>query len=291
MNQILPNVPVDDAISIDRFIKSRVKQSGSSFYWAMRLMAPQKRNAMYAVYAFCREVDDIADGDAPEAEKRADLIGWREEVENIYLATPTTLLGQSLIPAVTAYELVKQDFLDVLDGMEMDISKNVQIANLSDLELYCDRVACSVGRLSNRIFGLEQETGYELAKSLGEALQLTNILRDVHEDFSRGNIYLPKILLSNHGMNTSETAVDINHPAVGAACGSIAEIAGRRFIESAQILADCDPENVRPARIMMTVYRRLLDKLHDRGWSDLETNVRLSNLEKIYLVMKSAYFA
>lgn len=291
MSQIPSNGPEGDAISINRFIKSRVKQSGSSFYWAMRLMSPQKRNAIYAVYAFCREVDDVADGNAPEAEKRSNLLGWRDEIENIYRTTPTTLLGQSLLPAIDAYKLVKQDFFDVLDGMEMDISKNVQIANLSELELYCDRVACSVGRLSNCIFGLQRETGNELAKSLGEALQLTNILRDVHEDFSRGKIYLPKFLLFMHGMEANEIAVDINHPAVGVTCKFLAEIAGRRFTESAQILKLCDPGIVRPAKIMMTVYKRLFDKLYDRGWSNFDTSVHLSNAEKLYLVVKSVYFS
>lgn len=290
MSQMTTKIPDCDVASIDRFIQSRVKQSGSSFYWAMRLMAPYKRNAIYAVYAFCREVDDVADGDAPEDEKRSHLLSWRDEIENIYWAKPTTLLGRSLLPAVNNYQLAKQDFLDVIDGMEMDISKNVRIANLPELELYCDRVACSVGRLSSCIFELQPKIGRELAKSLGEALQLTNILRDVQQDFMRGNIYLPKIWLSERGMTLGEIDADINHPAVDATCKLIADITNDRFAESAQILTNCDPVKVRPARIMMTVYKRLFEKLCDRGWCNLNTTVTLSRAEKFYLVMRSAYF-
>ena len=195
---MIENNKIYDAHSVDQFNRSHVKRSGSSFFWAMRLMSPQKRNAIYSVYAFCREVDDIADGNAKEFQKRNKLSNWRTEIESIYQAKPNTLLGQSLMPAVNSYKLVKQDFMDLLDGMEMDIGNSLQIPDLPELWIYCDRVVCSVGRLSNSIFELDRETGNQLAKSLGTALQLTNILRDVHEDYTRGHIYLPNSLLIEH---------------------------------------------------------------------------------------------
>ena len=141
-----------------------------------------------------------------------------------------------------------------------------------------------------QVFGYEYPFNYELAKSLGEALQLTNILRDVHEDYSRGNIYLPNILLNKHGMNANETVIDYNHPAVGATCKAVAEIARDRFTESANILANCEPEKIRPARIMMTLYQRLFEKLCHRGWNDLTSKVGLSKWEKVYLIIRSTYF-
>ena len=284
------NNNVDDAHSVDQFIKSRVKRSGSSFFWAMRLMSPQKRNAIYSVYAFCREVDDIADGDAPEFQKRTELSNWRTEIESIYQAKPSTLLGQSLIPAVNSYKLVKQDFMDLLDGMEMDIGNSIQIPDLPELWIYCDRVACSVGRLSNSIFELDRETGNKLAKSLGTALQLTNILRDVHEDYTRGHIYLPNSLLIEHGIDPNEINIDIDHSAVSETCKVIAEYARDGFNQSARLLASCEPRKVRPARIMMTLYQRLFEKLSNRGWMDLKSKVSLSTREKIYLIAKSTYF-
>lgn len=290
LRDMVTNNNVDDAHSVDQFIKSRVKQSGSSFFWAMRLMSPQKRNAIYSVYAFCREVDDITDGDAPEIQKRNELSNWRTEIESIYQAKPSTLLGQSLMPAVNSYKLVKQDFMDLLDGMEMDIGNSLQIPDLPELWIYCDRVACSVGRLSNSIFELDRETGNKLAKSLGTALQLTNILRDVHEDYTRGHIYLPNSLLIEHGMNSNEINIDIDHSAVSETCKVIAENTRDVFNQSASLLASCEPRQIRPARIMMTLYQRLFEKLCDRGWVDLKSKVSLSTREKIYLIAKSTYF-
>jgi len=288
---MIENNKIYDAQSVDQFIRSRVKRSGSSFFWAMRLMSPQKRNAIYSVYAFCREVDDIADGNAKEFQKRNELSNWRIEIESIYQAKPNTLLGHSLLPAINSYKLVKQDFMDLLDGMEMDVGNSLQISDMPELLLYCDRVACSVGRLSNSIFELDRETGDKLAKSLGTTLQLTNILRDVHEDYTRGHIYLPNSLLIEHGMNPNEVNFDINHSAVAETCKVIAENARDGFTQSARILADCEPRKARPARIMMTLYQRLFEKLCDRGWMNLKSNVSLSTREKIYLIAKSTYFA
>ena len=287
---MIPTPVSKDERAINLYVKSRVKRSGSSFFWAMRTMSQNKRNAIYAVYAFCREVDDIADGNAPEIKKREYLDFWRREVENIYFAKPNTLLGQSLLPVIKSSQLLKRDFFDVLDGMEMDITPNNQIADLSELAVYCDRVACSVGRLSNSIFDLDRELGNKLAKSLGEALQLTNILRDVNEDYKCGKIYLPKSLLVEKGMSSKDISFDNNHPAIAKTCSVLAEICLQRFQESEQILKQFKPKQVRPAVMMMYLYRRIFQKLCNRGWLDLESTIRLTNLEKIYLVARSNYF-
>ena len=283
-------IKAHDKYSINNVIKDRVRKSESSFYWAMRLMSPEKRKAMYAVYAFCREVDDIADGNNPETQKRLELNEWRDEIESIYQSKPKTVIGHSLLEFVDYYELRKQDFLDVIDGMEMDIPQEFSISNMSELEMYCDKVACSVGRLSCNIFELENQLGFDLANSLGQALQLTNILRDVHEDFLRGKVYLPLTLLQENGMPPKQTDWKINHPAVKKTCKLISDTAGKRFAESKNILLKCDQKKVRPALIMMTIYERIFAKVCERNWCVLEKKINLSKWEKLALIIKSTCF-
>ena len=156
-------------------------------------MPSKKRQAIFAVYAFCREVDDVADGNLSNQEKANLIKFWRTEIENIYKGKPNTNLGKSLAIPIESFSLEKQDFMDILDGMELDIDPQFSLINVSELENYCDKVACSVGRLSNDIFGLDKETGLALADCLGKALQLTNILRDVNEDFQEVKFSYPRI--------------------------------------------------------------------------------------------------
>ena len=185
-------------------IEKKVNNSDSSFYWPMRLMPSKKRQAIFAVYAFCREVDDVADGNLSSQEKAKLIKFWRAEIENIYKGEPNTTLGKSLTKPIRTFSLEKQNFMDILDGMELDIAPQFNLINVSELENYCDKVACSVGRLSNDIFGLDKQTGVALADCLGKALQLTNILRDVNEDFQKGKVFLPQDLLESHNGSLCE---------------------------------------------------------------------------------------
>ena len=192
----------------------------------MRLLNADKRRAMYAVYAFCREVDDIADGQDPETKKREELNKWRREIDQVYGGKPESHIGSALQSIVPRHQLQKADFLAIIDGMEMDAPQHFQITNRSDLELYCDRVACAVGRLSNAICGITPEDGDILAKSLGEALQLTNILRDVAEDAKRNHVYLPRELLVKNGYAGGELRIlAIDDPAIAGTCAEVSEIA------------------------------------------------------------------
>ena len=171
-----------------------VRGSGTSFYWAMRRLPPSKRAAMYAIYAFCREVDDIADGPigpGAEVRKRRRLKEWRDEIQQIYAGKASTVVGHALLPAIEKFGLRIKDFNSVISGMEMDAGDSVRIENMDELTLYCDRVASAVGRLSTRVFGLEPQIGDRLAFNQGQALQLTNILRDVDEDAKQERLYLP----------------------------------------------------------------------------------------------------
>ena len=267
-------------------IEKKVNNSDSSFYWPMRLMPSKKRQAIFAVYAFCREVDDVADGNLSNQEKANLIKFWRTEIENIYKGKPNTNLGNSLAIPIESFSLEKQDFMDILDGMELDIDPQFSLINVSELENYCDKVACSVGRLSNDIFGLDKETGLALADCLGKALQLTNILRDVNEDFQEGKIFLPQDLLESHNGSLCEIKKNICHPSVASSCRSIAKLAQYYYNNSRTIIKSCDRKIVKPALLMMLVYERLLNKLIKSNWSDMSGSVRVNKIEKLWIIVK-----
>lgn len=270
-----------------QYVESVVRRSGTSFYWAMRLLPSEKRQAMFAIYAFCREVDDIADDPGDEAEKRARLSGWREEIDKIYRGNPTERVARALVHPSQRFNLRKEDFKAIVAGMEMDAGDRVRIANTSELTLYCDRVACAVGRLSTRVFGVDEPTGLHLAEELGQALQLTNILRDLEEDAYRNRLYLPEDLLRVHGILSSEDALAVlRHPASTSIFQEVAEIAQARFSGAAKVLADCDRRKVRPARIMMEVYMRTFKKLTSRGWRRWSEPVSVPKIEKLWVAFR-----
>ena len=267
-----------------------VKRSGTSFYWAMRVLPPFKRNAMFAVYAFCREVDDIADGpDAPAAKMRA-LDEWRDEIDRLYEGNPSHLITQALAIPVATFGFARADFDAVIAGMRMDAVDKLRIADFAELELYCDRVACAVGRLSCAVFGVPPGLALPLAKNLGDALQLTNILRDIHEDALRNRVYLPSDLLRRHGCDETDAPRLVDQPGLAAACREIAAIAETRFAAADAILSHCDRRAVRPAIVMKAVYRDILDGLQQRGWERVTTPIKRSKLHKYGLVARLLIF-
>lgn len=263
-----------------------VRRARTSFYWAMRRLPAARRNAMFAIYAFCREVDDIADDPGVEADKNRRLDEWRGEIERLYSGDPQMPISRALASPVARFGLGREDFLHVIDGMKMDARESLRIADMSELEDYCDRVACAVGRLSNRVFGIDAETGDRVAAALGEALQLTNILRDLAEDAARDRLYLPLSLLRAHGIDGEDPAKVLAHPNLAKACVDIADLAKRRFYEAAALLDRCDRAQMRPAVMMMEVYRRIFERLVARGWSSINERVSLSKAEKLWVVFR-----
>ncbi len=196
--------------------------SRSSFYAAMRIMPPAEREAMFAIYKFCRLVDDIADdGTRARPQRAAELDAWRADLAALYDGKPA---GHAafLAQPVKAFGLRQADFLAVVDGMAMDVAEDIRAPDLATLDLYCDRVAAAVGRLSTRIFGMDDEPGLELAHELGRALQLTNILRDLDEDAEMGRLYLPGELLKQAGIATTDPNAAIGDPRVNGACRALA---------------------------------------------------------------------
>lgn len=268
-------------------VESVVCRSGTSFYWAMRILPEEKRRAMFAVYAFCREVDDIADDPGKVSAKLIALGRWRDEIERLYDSTPRLPISRALLGPVRRFGFRKADFLAVIDGMEMDAADRLRIADMDELYLYCDRVACAVGRLSHRVFGVDEQTGDRLALALGQALQLTNILRDLDEDARRNRVYLPGDMLRAHGVTDTEDAISaLGQPAVAEICEQVARIARNRFTEAAAVLGECDRRDTRPAMIMMEVYRRTLRRLMFRGWRRWAEPVSVSPAEMLWVVFR-----
>ena len=195
----------NDAASARAHARAVAFRSGSSFLLGMRVLPARRRAAMYAIYAFCREVDDIADEAGAVDEKLAALDAWRAEIEQLYHGQPSRPTTRALLDAVEAFALPKDAFLAVIDGMEMDAREAMVAPDRDAFALYCRRVAGAVGMLSIRAFGAREPEAKEIAVTLGEALQITNILRDVHEDADRDRLYLPQELLESRGIFITNT--------------------------------------------------------------------------------------
>ena len=270
-----------------REVEAIVRRAGTSFYRGMRVLPRDRRTAMYAVYAFCRLVDDVADEPAPMADKLAGLAQWRERVETLYAGRASDAVTRVLLPAIAAYGLRREDFIAVIDGMAMDTETAIVAPDLATLDLYCDRVAAAVGRLSVRAFGDGSPDADQVAWHLGRALQLTNILRDVAEDAERGRLYLPLEWLEEAGMPTEPEAV-LQHSALPALCARLAVTAQRHFNQAEAAMARCAKRAMRPARLMGATYAALLERMQQRGWSNLHDRVSLSKFEKLRIALRYA---
>ena len=279
-----------DLAGAKRHVRRVVEASGSSFFTAMRILAKPRREAMFAIYAFCREVDDIADRDGPLEDKRRDLAAWREEIDRLYQGRPRRPTAIALLPAVEAFDLPRAEFLALLDGMEMDAREAMVGPPMEELLLYCRRVAGAVGLLSIPVFGDASPRAQELAVAEGEALQLTNILRDLAEDAERGRLYLPAELLAEHGLEGLSPQEVLAHPGLPLVCRSLAEIARQRFAESRRLLNQCDRRRLRPAVLMLEVYSLILQRLEAAGWQRPGERVSLPKVLKLWLVLRYGFF-
>src|SRR5690242_2454214 len=241
--------------------------SSSSFYAAMRILPHDQRQAMFQIYSFCRQVDDIADSDGPREVRLGQLQQWREDIDALYKGHPPPRL-RDYAPSVQKFGLEREDFLAIVDGMEMDVPTDIRAPDLATLDLYCDRVASAVGRLSVRVFGLAREDGVLLAHHLGRALQLTNILRDIDEDAAIGRLYLPREALQNAGISSTDPLRVVADPALPKACAPLIERARAHFENADEIMARNPRRIVRAPRIMSKYYRTILQLLVERGFAN-----------------------
>lgn len=258
--------------------------SRSSFYAGMRVLPARERAAMFAVYAFCRAVDDIADDvGGTRAERRAALERWRADIDALYVGGDP---GQARLvaDAVHQFGLAREDFHAVIDGMAMDVDGDVVAPDAATLDLYCDRVASAVGRLSVRIFGMTGAPATDLAHHLGRALQLTNIVRDIDEDAAIGRLYLPREHLLAHGVAIGTPAEMVDDPAIDGVCRDVAALAHDHYAHAERILAQRPPGHLFAPRLMAAVYARTLSKMERGGWHRPRVRAKLGKLELLWTV-------
>ncbi len=261
--------------------------SGSSFYAAMRILPREQRESMFQIYSFCRQVDDIADSDGPRPERLAALQQWRDDIDALYQGRPPARLVD-YVASVKKFDLKREDFLAVVDGMEMDVPQDIRAPDLATLDLYCDRVASAVGRLSVRVFGLPADDGILLAHHLGRALQLTNILRDIDEDATLGRLYLPREGLLEAGITGNDPRQVAADPRVPNVCAPLVARAREHFEKSDEIMTRHPRRVVRAARIMSKYYGAILQLLIARGFSAPRAPVRVSKVTRLAIIFRYA---
>ena len=270
-------------------VAQAAQAAGSSFYAGMRILPKPQREAMYAVYAFCRAVDDVADDGGTREERSAGLARWRDGIDALYAGRPTPDTAP-LADAVRRYGLDREDFIAVIDGMAMDAAEDIRAPDEATLDLYCDRVASAVGRLSVRIFGVSEANGHGLAHHLGRALQKTNILRDIDEDAAMGRLYLPREKLEAAGIRTTDPVAVAAHPALPAVCAPIVQEARAHFAEAQAIMAREPRRTTRAPRLMGAVYGAVLEATAKRGFAAPRPRVRKPKLKLLIALVRHGLF-
>ncbi|MBQ8661922.1 MAG: squalene/phytoene synthase family protein [Alphaproteobacteria bacterium] len=272
-------------------IQKMVKKSGTSFFWSMRLLPSAKRNAMYTIYAFFRHIDDIVDGDAPVQEKLDLLEAWRKEIDNIYdKKVPTTDIGRKIYKNCMRFKLPKEEFIRMIDSISMDLPEPIQAPSLQEFYEYCRGVAGVPGSLSLRIFGCNDENVIEdLSSSLGTALQITNILRDVKEDAMVQRLYIPREFLEKAGIQATDPLSVVVNKNLALAREELARIAGKCYDKAFETLKKLDKKTARPVRAIAYIYKRYFDIMQNRGWEVISPKPHLSRPLKLCLALKAFF--
>jgi phytoene synthase len=264
------------------------RASGSSFYTAMRILPRERREAIFEIYSFCRAVDDVADDGGPRDRRLTQLAEWRADVDALYAGAPPQRL-RGLAGPVRKFALRREDFLAIIDGMEMDVLADIRAPDAATLDLYCDRVASAVGRLCVRVFGMETAPGIALAHHLGRALQLTNILRDLDEDAAIGRLYLPRDALSAAGIAVTDPLEAVASEGLDKACAVVVARARVHFREAEAVMRDCPRWAIRTPKIMALAYGSILDSLVARGFAPPRRPVRINRLRLVWIVLRHAF--
>ncbi len=274
-------------MSPDRYCQEKAAASGSSFYYSFLFLPPEQRQAITALYAFCREVDDVVDECSDVGVASAKLDWWRSEIERCFAGEPTHPVTCALREPVQARNLPKEYFQEIIDGMAMDLEQT-RYESFSDLALYCHRVAGVVGLLSAEIFGYRDRHTLKYAETLGTAFQLTNILRDVREDAERGRIYLPLDELLEYRVNPHDLLNLKPGEGMRALCHHQAQRAHDYYRRALDFLPDVDREPQRSGLIMAAIYRALLQEIEADGYRVMEHRVGLTPLRKLWIAWATA---
>jgi len=269
------------------YCQNKAAASGSSFYYSFRFLSPEKRDAIIALYAFCREVDDVVDETTDVNLARVKLQWWRDEINKLFHETPTHPVTLALANHLSNFHFVEEYFYEIIDGMEMDLDYD-SYPTFKELSLYCYRVASVVGLLTIEIFGYEDRKTLKYAHDLGMAFQLTNILRDVHEDAMRGRIYIPLDELEKFGVDK----YDLQKNETNENIVRLLEFQKNRALSYYQKAFDLLPQNDRYAQrsgvIMAEIYLATLQEIENDGYRVLEHRIRLTPLRKLWLAWKTA---
>ncbi len=271
----------------DQYCQDKTAKSGSSFYYSFLFLPEQKRKAIMALYAFCREVDDVVDEIHEEQVARTKLNWWREEIQRLFHGEPQHPVTLALKPQLNNFDLDEKYFIDIIDGMQMDLDYN-HYESFNDLSVYCYRAASAVGLLSVEIFGYNNKQTLRYAHDLGMALQLTNILRDVREDARRQRVYIPADELQQFGVKPEDFLKSETPDNIKKLFKFQADRARQFYQQALENLPGEDRFNQRSGIIMKSVYESLLDEIELDGFRVLEHQIKLTPLRKIWLAWRTA---
>ena len=270
----------------DQYCQDKAAKSGSSFYYSFLFLRPDKRRAITALYAFCREVDDVVDECSDANVARTTLNWWRGQVTEIYSGKPQHPVALALVPVVKQFNLAQEHLLEIIDGMEMDIDQP-RYPDFKSLQLYCYRVASVVGLLSVEIFGYSDRRTLKYAHDLGIAFQLTNIIRDVGEDARRNRIYLPMDELQQFGVAAADILNARETENFHRLMAFQIERAQRYYRQALEHLPATDRKAQRTGLIMATIYRATLNEVVASGCHVLKERVSLGTGYKLWLAFKT----
>lgn len=272
-------------MSPDEYCQEKAASSGSSFYHSFRFLPPTKRRAITALYAFCREVDDVVDETREPEVARTTLNWWRQEIARLFHDTPQHPVTSALKPLLADFNLAEEHFLEIIDGMEMDLDK-MHYENFSQLSLYCYRVASVVGLMAAEIFGYQDRRTLKYAHDLGIAFQLTNILRDVREDALRGRCYLPADEMAQHGVSCEDINQGCMHAGMKRLLALQAERAQSYYDKAFNELPEQDRYAQRSGIVMAEIYHALLQRIIKLNYPVLRKRVNLPTWEKLWLAWR-----
>jgi len=273
-------------MSPDEYCQQKTVQSGSSFYYSFLFLPPERRRAITALYAFCREVDDTVDEATDGSVARIKLAWWRTEVSKMYAGTPTHPVMLALQPHIAVYKLEEQHLQAIVNGMEMDLDQS-RYLDYPGLQRYCWHVAGVVGILSASIFGYTNPQTLAYAEKLGLAFQLTNIIRDVGDDARKGRIYLPVNELQQFGVTANDLLKLQHSEKFEALMAFQAKRAQAIYDEALALLPKQDRRAQRPGLMMASIYRTLLDEIQRDGYHVLNQRISLTPLRKLWLAWKT----
>jgi len=274
------------AVTPDEYCQHKAAQSGSSFYYSFLFLPQERRRAITALYAFCREVDDIVDECTDSGVARTKLAWWRQELGRLYAGEPQHPVARALQPAIQPFGIKHEYLAEIIDGMEMDLSQN-RYPDFSALEQYCHRVAGVVGLLAASIFGYRDERTLTYAHTLGLAFQLTNIIRDVGEDSRKGRIYLPLSELEQFGVAVADILHAQQTESFTRLMAFQIERAERYYATAFGQLPEADRKAQRPGLIMAAIYRTLLEEIEAGGCKVLTQRTALTPVRKLWIAWKT----